>query len=69
MLVSSAGAIASVLRHVMRLDDAATLELNLQVRNASLTRLLLTESGHALAGFNDVGYLETPDRAHAVTFA
>lgn len=69
MVVSSAGAIASVLRHVMRLDNAATLELNLQICNASVTRLVRTESGTALTGFNDVGYLESADRAHAITFA
>lgn len=69
MVVSSAGAIASVLRHVMRLDNAATLELNLQLFNASLTRLVRTESGTALSAFNDVSYLESGDRAHAITFA
>lgn len=69
MVVSSAGAIASVLRHVMRLDNAATLELNLQICNASLTRLVRTESGTALTAFNDVSYLESGDRAHAITFA
>ena len=69
LVVSSAGAIASTLRHLLGLDDRATLALNLQIGNASLTRVTHTRQGYALSAFNDVSHLEQPARAHALTFA
>lgn len=69
LLVSSAGVIASILRRVQGLDDQATIDLNLQIRNTSVTRLVHDGAGFRLAGFNELPHLSTEDRAHAVTFA
>lgn len=68
-LVTSAGVIASIVRYLLRLDDAATIRLNLQIRNASMTRIVHDGSEFSLNGFNLLPHLERADRQHALTFA
>ncbi|MDN3640449.1 histidine phosphatase family protein [Simiduia curdlanivorans] len=69
IIVTSAGVIASILRHLLRLDNLATIRLNLQIKNSSVTRLYFDGSDYHLSGFNSVSHLEHPERAHAITSA
>ncbi|UTA46692.1 histidine phosphatase family protein [Simiduia sp. 21SJ11W-1] len=70
LVVTSGGVIASVVRHLQGLDNAATIDLNLRIRNGSLTRIRRSATGtFEVAEFNGLAYLEQEDRAHAITFA
>lgn len=69
LVVTSGGVIASIVRLIEQLDDAATIDLNLKICNASVTRIAKQGGQFKLSGFNLVPHLERQDRAHAVTFA
>ncbi|BFM12329.1 histidine phosphatase family protein [Simiduia litorea] len=69
IIVTSAGVIASILRQLLRLDNRATIQLNLQIKNSSVTRLHYDGSHYHLSGFNSVSHLEHPERLHAITSA
>lgn len=69
LVVTSGGVIASIVRLIEQLDDAATIDLNLKIRNASVTRIAKEGERFKISGFNLVPHLERQDRAHAVTFA
>ena len=69
IVVTSAGVIASILRQLLRLDNLATIQLNLQIKNSSVTRLTFDAGQYHLNGFNSLHHLEHPDRLHAITSA
>ncbi|MBB3167812.1 histidine phosphatase family protein [Simiduia aestuariiviva] len=69
LLVTSGGVIASILRQLQGLDNSATIDLNLSIQNASITRLVKNSHGYTLAEFNDIPHLTGAERAHAITFA
>ncbi len=59
---SSGGPIAVAVQTALRAPDAAALELNWRIRNASLTTLLFSGSRLSLDGFNALPHLaERPD--------
>lgn len=67
LIVSSGGPKSLVMRHALNLSDDATIELMLQIRNTSTTRLLSTPDRLALQTFNVLSHMERPDRRHAIT--
>lgn len=70
LVVTSGGVIASVVKHLQGLSDTDTIDLNLRIRNASVTRIAQTAQGdYRVAEFNGMAHMETEDRAHAITFA
>lgn len=69
LVVSSGGPIAVVLQSVLRLDDARTRDITLQIKNASCSQLLHNRREVALDSFNDVGHLTGEDKPGAITFA
>ncbi len=68
LVVSSAGPIAMSLLHVLKLDSATMIELNLQVQNTSYSQLYYRESDLMLSSFNNVAHMETPERKENITF-
>ncbi len=69
VVVSSGGAIAMALKHILRLDNDAMIDLNLQTRNTALTECHLSPRRIVLSSFNTVPHLDTPDRRQQITFA
>lgn len=69
LVVSSGGAIAMMLRHVLGYDPETVIKMNLQIRNASFSQCLVTRSGVHLKSFNNVPHLDHPDRLHAITYS
>jgi len=70
LVVSSGGVIGRLVATVLGAGPEAAVQLNLQVRNTSVTEVVWPASGPPrLAAFNAIAHLERTDRAHAVTFA
>lgn len=68
LVVSSGGPISMAIGQVMGLAPAATVSLNLQVRNASISELTSSRGSLAMHSFNNVPHLDRPDRPEAVTY-
>jgi broad specificity phosphatase PhoE len=68
LLVSSGGAIATALRHVLEAPASAMIHMNLQLRNSSISHLFFNSRNVHFSGFNHVPHLDRPDRAGAVTY-
>ncbi|MFP4043336.1 MAG: histidine phosphatase family protein [Rhodosalinus sp.] len=67
LCVTSGGVIGMIVRTLMNLDTEGLARIMLPILNSSVHRLLVTDHGTILAGFNAVPHLERPDRAHART--
>jgi hypothetical protein len=48
---------------------AATIELNLRIRNSALTEFAFTPKRHMLVSYNALPHLEHPDHAPWVTYS
>lgn len=68
LLVSSGGAISTALRHVLEAPASAMVQMNLQLRNSSVSHLFFNSKNIHFSGFNHVPHLDRPDRAGAVTY-
>jgi broad specificity phosphatase PhoE len=68
LLVSSGGAIATALSHVLQAPPGAMVHMNLQLRNSSVSHLYFNQRAVHFAGFNHVPHLDHPDRAGSVTY-
>ena len=69
LIVSSGGPISTAVGHVLGTTPETTIELNLRIRNSSLTELAFTPKRHMLSTFNHVPHLDHPDRTDWVTYA
>ena len=58
LLVSSGGPIASAIGHVLATPHSATVELNMRLRNSSVTEFAFTPKHHALQTFNTLPHLD-----------
>jgi broad specificity phosphatase PhoE len=68
LLVSSGGAISTALRCVLEAPPSAMVQMNLQLRNSSVSHLFFNSKNIHFSGFNHVPHLDRPDRAGAVTY-
>jgi broad specificity phosphatase PhoE len=68
LLVSSGGAISTALRHVLEAPSSTMVQMNLQLRNSSVSHLFFNSKNIHFSGFNHVPHLDRPDRAGAVTY-
>ncbi|MGR3503489.1 histidine phosphatase family protein [Pseudaestuariivita sp.] len=68
LMVTSGGVIASMIARVLDLEIPALTSVLLQTRNASMHSFRKFRGQWHLHQFNAVPHLETPDRAHALTF-
>jgi broad specificity phosphatase PhoE len=68
LLVSSGGAISTALRHVLAAPASTMVQMNLQLRNSSVSHLFFNSKNIHFSGFNHVPHLDRPDRAGAVTY-
>ena len=69
LLVSSGGPIATAVGHVLGTSPEMTIELNLGIRNCSVTEFSFSPRRHRLVTFNTLPHLDAPEHAGWVTFA
>jgi broad specificity phosphatase PhoE len=69
LIVSSGGPIAVAMSHVLGLDAATTIELNLRIRNSAVTEFSFNPKRHLLVAYNGVPHLEQPGFESWVTYA
>lgn len=69
LIVSSGGAISMLMSLVLGLDAKQVIELNMQVRNTSISHFYFNKSTIRLASFNNIPHLDSPDRLDSITFS
>lgn len=69
LLVSSGGPIATAIGHVLGLDHAATIELNMHLRNSAVSEFKVAAKRHTLITFNTLPHLDQPGDLESVTYA
>jgi broad specificity phosphatase PhoE len=58
LIVSSGGPISTAVGHVLGTTPEATIELNLRIRNCSITEFAFTPKRHMLVTYNTLPHLE-----------
>ena len=69
LLVSSGGPISTAVGLVLGTSPEATIELNLRIRNCSVTEFAFTPKRHMLVTYNTLPHLDAPEHAGWVTYA
>jgi broad specificity phosphatase PhoE len=69
LVVSSGGPIAAMVAAVMNAPPASAVELNLRIRNSSLSEFAATPRRHHLISFNAVPHLDTYNDRSLITYA
>ena len=69
LLVSSGGPIATAVGHVLGTSPETTIELNLRIRNCSVTEFAFSPKRHMLVTYNTLPHLDAPEHANWVTYA
>lgn len=68
LAISSGGAMSMLLGGRLGLDWSRVIDLNLQIRNTSVSQFFLNRERFLLASWNAVPHLEQPGRADAITY-
>ncbi|PRX35345.1 Broad specificity phosphatase PhoE [Meinhardsimonia xiamenensis] len=69
LAVSSGGAIAQMLRAALDAPAEQMIRLQLQMKNAAVSRLLVTRSGLYLTGFNETPHIDAANAARLLTYS
>ena len=69
LLVSSGGPISTAVGHILGCSPETTIELNLRIRNSSVTEFAFTPKRHMLVTYNTLPHLDAPEHASWVTYA
>ncbi|MCM2251113.1 MAG: histidine phosphatase family protein [Ramlibacter sp.] len=69
LIVTSGGPIATAVGHVLGASPDATIDLNMRVRNTSITEFAFTTRRHMLVCFNAIPHLDHVDYAGWVTYS
>ena len=69
LMVTSGGPISTAVGHVLGTSAAVTIELNLRIRNTSLTEFAFTPKRQMLVMYNAIPHLEDPQYLDWVTYA
>lgn len=69
LLVSSGGPISTAVGHILGCSPEATIELNLRIRNSSVTEFAYTPKRHMLVTYNTLPHLDAPEHADWITYA
>ncbi|GAC1524869.1 MAG: histidine phosphatase family protein [Ramlibacter sp.] len=69
LMVTSGGPISTAVAHVLGTSPAASIELNLRLRNTSVTEMAFNPKRFALVTFNTLPHLDAPALRDAVTYA
>ena len=69
LIVSSGGPIAAIVTAALNAPPATAVELNLRIRNSSLTEFASTPRRHHLVSFNGLPHLDTNPDPTLITYA
>ncbi len=69
LVVSSGGPISTAVGHVLGTSAETTIELNLRIRNTSVTEFAFTPKRHMLVTYNTLPHLDGPAYDDWVTYA
>jgi broad specificity phosphatase PhoE len=69
LIVSSGGPISTAVGQVLGTSPATTIELNLRIRNTSITEFAFTPKRHMLVSYNGIPHLDTAASKDWVTYA
>ncbi|MFC4699610.1 histidine phosphatase family protein [Glaciecola siphonariae] len=69
LVVSSGGAIALTLMHLLGVSVAKAIDLNLQIKNTSVHHVFFNQHNAQLSSFNNVPHLDEPELPHLVTYS
>jgi broad specificity phosphatase PhoE len=69
LLVSSGGPISTAVGHILGCSPEATIELNLRIRNSSVTEFAFTPKRHVLMTYNTLAHLDAAEYKEWVTYA
>ena len=69
LLVSSGGPISTAVGQVLGTSAETTIELNLRIRNSSVTEFAFTPKRHMLVTYNTLPHLDDPELASWITYA
>ena len=69
LIVSSGGPISTAVGHILGTTPEATIELNLRIRNSSVTEFSFNPKRHMLVTYNTLPHLDAPEHAPWVTYA
>jgi len=69
LVVTSGGPISTAVGHVLRTPPETTIELNLRIRNTSITEFAFTPKRHMLVTFNGIPHLDAAQYRDWVTYA
>jgi broad specificity phosphatase PhoE len=69
LMVTSGGPIATAVGHVLGTSPETTIELNLRIRNSSVTEFAFTPKRHMLVCYNAIPHLEDPQYADWITYS
>ena len=69
LIVSSGGPISTIMGHLLGTTPETTVELNLRIRNSSVTELASNPKRHMLVTYNTLPHLDDPQYASWVTYA
>ncbi len=69
LVVSSGGPISTAVGHVLGTGAQTTIELNLRIRNTSVTEFAFTPKRHMLLTYNTLPHLDQPGHAEWVTYS
>lgn len=69
LVVTSGGPISTAVGHVLRTPPETTIELNLRIRNTSVTEFAFTPKRHMLVGYNAVPHLDAPEYDDWITYS
>jgi len=69
LMVSSGGPISTAVGHVLGTSPETTIELNLRIRNTSVTEFAFTPKRQMLVMYNAIPHLDDPQYADWVTYS
>jgi broad specificity phosphatase PhoE len=69
LLVSSGGPISTAMGLILGLEPEMTIDLNMRIRNSSVTEFAFTPKRHTLVTYNSIAHLDSPEHAKWVTYA
>jgi len=68
LIVSSGGPISTAVGHILGTSPETTIELNMRIRNSSVTELVFTPKRHMLLTYNTLPHLDDAEYASWITY-
>ena len=69
LIVSSGGPISTALAYLLEASDSARIELNLRLRNSSISELSFNANALSVISFNGLEHLSEPQYKDWITYA